>query len=46
VLRRGGYKPAARSVALPGIDLAELAACVDEPSTSAAVKRFRAHCRR
>jgi Uma2 family endonuclease len=46
VLRRSGYKPAARSVALPGIDLAELAACVDEPSTSAAVKRFRAHCRR
>lgn len=43
VLRRSGYKPAARSAALPGIDLAELAACVAEPSTSAAVKRFRAH---
>jgi len=46
VLGRSGYKPAARSVALPGIDLAELAACINEPSTSAAVKRFRAHCRR
>ena len=43
VLGRSGYKPAARSAALPGIDLAELAACIDEPSTSAAVKRFRAH---
>jgi Uma2 family endonuclease len=46
VLRRSGYKPAARSATLPRIDLVELAACVDEPSTSAAVKRFRAHlCR-
>ena len=46
VLGRSGYKPAARSTALPGIDLAELAACIDEPSNGAAVKRFRAHCRR
>jgi Uma2 family endonuclease len=46
VLRRSGYKPAARSLALPGIDLAELAACIGEPSTSAAVKRFRTHLRR
>jgi len=46
VLGRSGYKPATRSVALPGVDLGELAACIGEPSTSAAVKRFRAYCRR
>jgi Uma2 family endonuclease len=44
VLRRDGYKTARRSAVLPGIDLAELTACIDEPSTSAAIKRFRAHC--
>jgi len=46
VLRRSGYKPATRSAALPGIDLVELVACIDESSTGAAVKRFRAYCRR
>ena len=40
------YQPAQRSEVLEGIDLAELAACVGEPTTSAAVKRLRAHCRR
>jgi Uma2 family endonuclease len=40
---RNGYKATGRSRALPGIDLFELAACIHEPSTSAAVKRFRTH---
>jgi len=40
------YQPSKHSELLDGIDLVELVACIAEPSTSAAVKRFRAHCRR
>jgi hypothetical protein len=46
VLRRGGYKASKRSAVLPDIDLTALSACVDEPTSSAAVKRFRTHCRK
>jgi len=44
-LRGSRYRASRRSALFAGIDLAELAACIDEPSTSAAVKRFRAHLR-
>lgn len=40
------YQPARRSELLEGVDLDELVACVGEPTTSAAVRRFRAHLRR
>lgn len=46
VKRGKRYQPSKHSELLKGIDLVELVACIDEPSTSAAVKRFRAHCRR
>jgi len=41
-LRGSRYQASRRSALLAGIDLVELAACTNEPSTSAAVKRFRA----
>jgi Uma2 family endonuclease len=44
-LRGERYQTSRRSALLAGVDLGELAACIDEPSTSAAVKRFRAHLR-
>jgi len=44
ILREDCYRPVTRSRVLLGIDLVELAACVTEPCTSDAIKRFRKHC--
>jgi Uma2 family endonuclease len=42
VLRGDRYRPVARSKALPGIDLAELARHVHAPTTSQAIRDYRA----
>lgn len=42
VLRGNRYEPATESSALPGIDVAELASFVDRPTTSAAMREYRA----
>jgi hypothetical protein len=41
-LREGDYVLARTGEALPGIDLDELCGFLDHPSTSAAIKAFRA----
>jgi Uma2 family endonuclease len=46
LLRGKRYQPSQRSSVLAGIDLDELAACVDVPRTSEATKRFRSYCRK
>jgi Uma2 family endonuclease len=46
VLRDGAYEEAAESEAVPGIDLRELAAHLDRPTTSAAMRDYRDLLRR
>ena len=41
VLRDGAWVRAARSTFLPGLDLELLCACLDRPSTTAAIRAFR-----
>jgi len=45
VLRRERYLAVRRSVVLPRIDLEQLASFVDRPTTSAAVREYRAALR-
>lgn len=42
VLREGDYEQTEASAALPGIDLAQLASFLDRPTTSAAIRDYRA----
>jgi Uma2 family endonuclease len=42
VLRGDRYEPVAESAALPGLDVAELASFIDRPTTSAAIREYRA----
>src|SRR5262245_13513212 len=46
VLRGERYKPVARSRALPGIDLDQLAQFIDRPTTSQAIREYRAALRK
>ncbi len=41
VLRGDGYEEVAESEKLPGIDLAQLASLVDQPTTSDAIEAYR-----
>jgi len=43
VLREQGYDRTDTSALLPGIDLSDLAAHVDRPTTSRAIREYRAH---
>ncbi len=45
LLRGEGYEPAQASRALPGIDLEQLASFVDRPTTSEAIREYRAALR-
>ncbi|MBI4612003.1 MAG: Uma2 family endonuclease, partial [Planctomycetes bacterium] len=46
VLRGEQYAPARKSKVLPDIDLAELASFLDRPTTSRAIRDYRAALRR
>lgn len=41
MLRDGAWEQVARSTFLPGLDLELLCACLDRPSTTAAIRAFR-----
>ena len=46
LLRGERYRRIARSSALPGIDLNEVASLLDRPTTSAAMREYRAALRK
>ncbi|MBI2895653.1 MAG: Uma2 family endonuclease [Deltaproteobacteria bacterium] len=46
VLRGSSYRPVARSKALPGLDLEQLASFLDRPTASRAIRDYRAALRR